>query len=300
MARHHLVQYSRGIAMGAADLVPGVSGGTVALVAGIYHRLIDNVRTGSLALVAMVRLDVAAGRRHLAALEWGFLLPLAAGIVTAIIVLSHSLESLLEEQPVPMAGLFFGLVVGSIVLASRLVSAWDGRHLVIGAAAAAVTFAVLGLQQGSVEDPALWFVFGAGAIAICAMILPGISGSFLLLMMGMYDLVLAAVTDVDLVFLVTFSLGCVVGLAVFSQVLHWGLEHHEQTVLAGLVGLMVGSLRVLWPWPDGVAGNELTGPQGDVLAPMALAAVGFGAVLWFSAFATRHAAAEPSGAETST
>lgn len=272
--RRMAAQAGRGFLMGAADIVPGVSGGTVALVLGIYHRLITNVRTGSMALGSLARADLRTAATRLRDVEWGFLVPLAAGIGTAILALSHTIEALLEEQPVRMAALFFGLVVGSVVVAAQLVRGWDGPRLAIAVASAAITATVLGLQQGPVADPPLWVYFACGAIAICAMILPGISGSFLLLMLGMYDNVLGAVTDRDVVALAVFSLGCVVGLASFSQVLHWGLVNHERTVLAALIGLMVGSLRVLWPWPDGTAGNELAGPSGDVGVPLALAVVG--------------------------
>jgi putative membrane protein len=267
-------QYARGFAMGAADIVPGVSGGTIALVLGIYHRLISNVRAGSQSLGSLAKGNLGGFTQRLREVEWHFLLPLGAGIGTAIVALSHTIERLLEEEPVRMAGLFFGLVVGSVVVASGLVRGWDLQRAGVMSATAVVTFFVLGFQQGPVEDPPLWVFFVAGAVAICAMILPGISGSFLLLMFGMYDNVLGAVTDRDLLVLGVFMLGCVVGLAAFSQVLHWGLVNHERTVLAALIGLMLGSLRVLWPWPDGTGGNELTAPSGDVTVPLGAALLG--------------------------
>jgi len=282
-----LAQYARGFTMGAADIVPGVSGGTVALVLGIYHRLITNVREGSQGLGQLVRADVRGFIGHLRSVEWSFLVPLAAGIGTAILALSHTIERLLEEEPVRMAGLFFGLVVGSAIVASSLVRVWDAKRMTINVGTATVAFFVLGLRQGPVQDPALWFFFVCGAIAICAMILPGVSGSFLLLMLGMYDTVLAAVTDRDLLSLGVFAFGCVIGLAAFSQVLHWGLVNHEATVLAALVGLMIGSLRVLWPWPDGTAGNEVSGPTGDVLVPVVLALVGVAIVVGVTKVAER-------------
>ncbi|MCU0268444.1 MAG: DUF368 domain-containing protein [Acidimicrobiales bacterium] len=287
MLQRTAIQAGRGFLMGAADIVPGVSGGTVALVLGIYHRLITNVRTGSRALGSLARADARNAAARLREVEWAFLVPLAAGIGAAILALSHTIESLLEEEPVRMAALFFGLVIGSVVVASRLVQGWDANRLGVAVLSAVVTFFVLGLQQGIVEDPALWFYFVCGAIAICAMILPGISGSFLLLMLGMYDNVLGAVTDADLLTLSVFTLGCVLGLASFSQALHWGLVHHERTVLAALIGLMVGSLRVLWPWPDGTDGNELALPAGDVGIPLLLAVVGVVVVIGVTTIAER-------------
>jgi putative membrane protein len=280
-----VAHWARGFFMGAADVVPGVSGGTIALVLGIYHRLIDNVRTGARSLGSLVTLDVKGFLTQLRSLEWSFVLPLLVGIGTAVLALSHTLETLLEDEPVRMAGLFFGLVVGSVIVAARLLKGgWDPARLGVAAAVAAVTFVVLGLQGGRVQDPALWVYFGSGMIAICAMILPGISGSFLLLMMGMYANVLGIVNDRDLLPIAVFGLGAVIGLALFSQVLHWGLVNHERTLLAGLVGLMVGSLRILWPWPDGlgsedVAGTALGLPEGDVGVPVALAVVGLVVVL---------------------
>jgi putative membrane protein len=271
--------------MGSADVVPGVSGGTVALVLGIYPRLIDNVRRGASVLGRGVQGNLRGARHAFASVEWWFLIPLLAGIGAAILTLAHSIEQALEDHPVPIAGLFFGLVVGSVVVTARLLRR-DLTRLAVLAAAAIVTFLVLGLRSGTADDPALWFVFLAGSIAICAMILPGISGSFLLLMLGMYDFVLGAVNERDLLVLGVFAVGAVVGLAGFSSGLHWALASHPDTVLAALVGLMVGSLRVLWPWPDGTEGTEMTAPQGQILLPVALAVLGAAVVLAVSWVAT--------------
>ena len=276
--------------MGAADVVPGVSGGTVALVLGIYHRLIGQVSAGAHVLGSAAKFDLRTAWARLRQLDWRFLIPLLAGIAVAIIGLASIIERLLDTQPIRMAALFFGLVMGSVVVASRLVQGWDLSRVLIGLATAVVTFFVLGLQSGPVNDPALPIYFVAGAIAICAMILPGISGSFLLLMLGMYDNVLGAVTDRNFLILAVFIAGCVIGLAAFSQVLHWGLVNHERTMLAALIGLMVGSLRVLWPWPDGTAGNAaLEMPSGDVIVPLVVAVVGFVLVLGITAISERVA-----------
>jgi putative membrane protein len=271
-------QYVRGFCMGAADLVPGVSGGTVALVLGIYEQLVATVREGAVALATLMKLDAKGGFGRLARLDWAFLLPLLAGIGTAIVALSHTIDRLLEEEPVNIAAFFFGLVVASIVVAWTLLRTRDGTRLAVLAAVAAVTFVVLGWRGDRVGDPALWLVLLSGGLAVCAMILPGISGSFILLMIGMYDYVLDAVNDRDLLVVAVFAVGCVAGLAVFASLLDWLLRHHHDTVLAALVGLMVGSLRVVWPWPDGTDGTELAAPGGgSVLVPALLAA--FGAVL---------------------
>lgn len=276
----------RGFVMGAADVVPGVSGGTVALVFGIYHRLIDAVRTGSTALGRLIRLDVRGGVEALRQVEWSFFVPLVVGIGLAIVTLSGIIETLLEDAPVEMSGLFLGLIGGSVVVAWQLLRTRDAARLGVLAAVGILTFVLLGLKEGTSEetvaqtaDPALWAFFGAGAIAICAMILPGISGSFILVTLGMYGPVLGAVTDRDLVAVAAVALGCVVGLALFSQVLHWALSEHYDTVMAGLIGLMLGSLRVLWPWPDGVDSTGLGAPEGPVLVPVLLAVGGLVVVI---------------------
>lgn len=278
----------RGFAMGAADIVPGVSGGTVALVLGIYRHLVESIRNGASALGHLLKGDVAGSVRLLKAVDWTFLMTLLVGIVSAVAALSQLIETALEDRPVEMAGLFLGLVAGSVVLAWGLLTHRTARNAMVLAVAAVAFFLLLGLSSGVTEDavdqvdsPALWILFGSGAIAICAMILPGISGSFLLVVMGMYAAVLGAVTDRDLVSLAAFGIGCLVGLAVFSQVLHWALEHHYDIVMAVLIGLMLGSLRVLWPWPGGVESTELAAPgtDGGVLVPVMMMVLGLVIVL---------------------
>lgn len=279
------IQIARGFCMGAADVVPGVSGGTIALVMGIYPRLIDTVRDGARALGKLARLDLPGAFVALRKVEWTFLLPLLGGIGIAILTLAHTIERLLDEEPVRMAGLFLGLVVGSVVVTARLVQR-DRARLLTLLATALVVFVVLGFRSGRVEDPVLPFVFLAGAIAICAMILPGISGSFLLLMMGMYDYVLGAVNERDLLVVAVFGIGAVIGLAGFSSVLHWALHNHTDTVMAGLVGLMVGSLRVLWPWPEGTGGTTMSLPRDDIAMPIVLAIVGAAVVVGIARLAS--------------
>jgi putative membrane protein len=277
--RQAIAQLARGFLMGSADVVPGVSGGTVALVLGIYERLVANVRGGAAALGALARGHLATAVQRLRHIEWAWLIALGIGIIAAVVVLAHTIEALLEEQPVRMAALFFGLITGSVVLAWRLVGTRDVGRVAVAAAAAVAAFFVLGLKSGPVDDPAWWLFLTAGAVAVCAMILPGVSGSFLLLMLGMYDSVLALVTDRDVTMLAIFVLGCVVGLAVFSTALHWALANHHDTVLAAMVGLMLGSLRVLWPWPDGTDSTTLAAPSDDVVIPVIVAVVAAAVVL---------------------
>ncbi len=261
--------------MGAADLVPGVSGGTIALVLGIYERLVASIRRGSSAIAATLRRDFRGAGDHLRSVEWLLLVPLFAGIGLAILTLASVIETQLHENPTVMAGAFFGLVVGSILIAWGLMRSPRPQHLVILVLVGAIVFVLLGLgEDATVSDPSLLVFFASGALAICAMILPGISGSLILLLVGMYPVVLGAVNDRDLAAVGVFALGCVVGLALFSQVLDWALTNHHDLVLSALIGLMAGSLRVVWPWPDGVDSSALEAPGSDVWQVTLAAVVG--------------------------
>ncbi|HSJ72173.1 MAG TPA: DUF368 domain-containing protein [Acidimicrobiia bacterium] len=289
-----LLTFVRGFAMGAADIVPGVSGGTVALVLGIYERLIASVRAGSSALGALLRVDGSGSRAWFGRVEWSFIIPLGVGILSAIVLLAHLIEDLLVDQPVAMAAAFLGLVAGSVVIALRLLRRPERRHLLIIGIVGIVVFALLGLQGGTSEEtvtqisePTLVAFFLAGSIAICAMILPGVSGSFLLVVLGMYGAVLGAVTSRDFLSLGVFAVGAIVGLALFSQVLDRALRSHHDTVLAVLIGLMAGSVRVLWPWPLGVDSTDLGAPTGEILIPIVVAAIGFAVVVVVGGFAQR-------------
>jgi len=274
--------------MGTADLVPGVSGGTIALVLGIYERLVSSIREGSSALGSILKGDAAAFRSHLKRVEWLFLVPLLAGILLAVVLLASLLEQQLEERPTTVAGVFFGLVCASVVIAWSLLKRPASSHIVLTAAVGVALFVILGLGEGeAAADPSLLAYFGAGALAICAMILPGISGSLILLMLGMYPAVLGAVASRDLVTVGVFAVGAIIGLALFSQFLHWALENHHDNVLAGLIGLMVGSTRVLWPWPRGVDSPQLGAPADDWVAVAAAALIGAAAVLVISRLSTR-------------
>lgn len=278
-----------GFLMGTADLVPGVSGGTIALVLGIYERLVNSIREGSSALGSLLRADTTGFTGHLRRVEWIFLLPLLAGILLAVASLASFLDHQLEQNPTILAAVFFGLVLGSVVLAWRLLRVPGVTHLVVAAAVGLGLFFLLGLgEETLVRDPSLWAFFGAGALAICAMILPGISGSLILLLVGMYAVVLDAVDQRELVVIAVFAGGAVVGLGLFSQVLHWALRKHHDLILAALVGLMGGSLRVLWPWPEGVESTALGGPADDLFAVAVAAAVGFVAVFLVSRLAEKE------------
>jgi putative membrane protein len=268
----HLVQ---GLLMGAADVIPGVSGGTMALIVGIYERLLRAVREGFGALAAIARGDLRRGPAGLAAVEWRFIGPLAVGILTSIVAGSRVILPLLERYPAEARGLFFGLVAASVAIPWMRIEHPRAHHVLTVPLAAATAFVLVGLPPTEVTDPSLLRVFLAAAVAICAMILPGVSGSFLLAVLGMYAVTLAALRDADLVYILVFAGGAAVGLGLFSRVLGWLLEHRHDVTMAALVGLMAGSLRALWPWQEEDRTLLLPGAGQAVGPVLALFAAGF-------------------------
>jgi len=294
-----LTHLARGFLMGSADVVPGVSGGTVALVLGIYDKLIETLRGGTRALTLIIRGRLRQGWAEVRNLDLPFLLALLAGILLAVGSLAGVIERQLEQNPEEMSGLFLGLVVGSVVVSWKLVPARSGRHLGLVLVTGSILFALLGVQSGPVTDPSIPVLIGSGALAICAMILPGISGSFILLMIGMYGTVISGIHDRLIGDLIFVALGAVIGLALFSSLLGWLLDHHREAVTAVLVGLMLGSLRVLWPWPNGVgvvsdidaelvSGTGLDWPTATTwLGPSLLAVIGFVTVVGLARISER-------------
>ena len=264
-ARHVL----RGCFMGAADAVPGVSGGTIALLLGIYEKLLENIQNCTNVATSLLKLDTEKAKNSLSSIEWRFLLPLLSGIIISFIMLAQVIERLLENYPTSIAGLFFGLVLASVVVAGFMVNSWSYSYLLLSAATGVALFIVLGLRAGPVEQPGLIIFFFSGAIAISAMILPGISGSFLLLMIGMYGSLIEAVNERYMTKILIFGLGAVLSLGLSTRLLNWILTHYRDTVIAFLIGLMIGSLRVVWPWPNGVgvvSGEEKEIVEGSVLS----------------------------------
>lgn len=281
--------------MGSADIVPGVSGGTVALVLGIYERLIDNIHRGASALRSLLSRDGSGAVSKAKSVEWGWLVSLLAGILIAIAALSAIIEQLLDEQAIRTSSVFLGLVAGSVVIAWRLIDMRTVVHGTIAISVGIALFLVLGLRSDThaagpelVTRP-IWVFVLAGALAICAMILPGISGSFILVMIGMYTEIIGAVNDRNLAVLAATGIGCIIGLAAFSTLLNWLLEHHHDVVIAAMVGLMLGSVRVLWPWPNGTSTTSLAAPQDDVIIPFALMIVAAAVVVFVERISSRSA-----------
>ena len=278
-----------GAAMGAADVVPGFSGGTVALVGGIYPRFVRAIRDSAHVLSVLVRLRLRELPGAVRAIEWRFIVPLVVGLGGAIFTLASALERLLATQPIVMSALFLGLVLGAAFVARREVRAPDARTWPIVAVSAVITFLILGASPGVLIDPPLLVLALGGAFAVCATVLPGVSGSFLLLLLGLYTPIISAVSDRDGLTLAAVAGGIVVGLASFSTLLNWLLEQHHDRVLAVLLGLMVGSVRVLWPWPagSGVGDPTLGAPDGQIVAASLAALAALAAVLAVGALVDR-------------
>ncbi len=277
-----------GMAMGTADLVPGVSGGTIALVGGVYDDLIDALAAFDGEALRMVL--TGRWRAFAEHVNLRFLAPLLAGIATVVLLLSGVLHAWLEESAsrALLFSFFAGLVLASIVIVARHVS-WGPAAAFLAGAGTAVGLVVALATPARTPETAIWAILG-GALAICAMILPGISGSFILLLVGQYERAIAAVAERDLATVGLFALGAVIGLLVMVRILRWALHRHHDATLALLVGFMAGSLPRLWPWDACIdcARPEWFVPEpGPAAAGVGLAILGAVAVLAFERWATR-------------
>lgn len=235
----------KGILMGAADVIPGVSGGTIAFITGIYETLIASLKSiNRKALGKLLRFDL---RSFWKSVNGGFLLSLLLGILISILTLSRFILFLLEHHTLLLLSFFFGLIIASAVVIVRRTSSHTFAGWVAGVSGAAAAFLITSLSPVSTPD-SWWFIFLSGAIAICAMILPGISGSFILLLLGKYSFILGAIRDIDFALIAIFGAGCLAGLLGFVRILSQLLQrYHDQTMLF-LAGVMIGSLGKIWPW----------------------------------------------------
>ena len=242
--------------MGAADVVPGVSGGTIAFISGIYEELIDSISKVNLTTLKLWKKEGFAAMWQ--ELNGNFLLSLVIGIGLSIITLAKLIRHLLETQPILIWSFFFGLVLASIIYVARQITRWNmgAIILLITGALTAYFITTLTPQTSNVSYP---YVFFSGALAICAMILPGISGSFILLLLGMYRPVLDAIHDKNIGLLATLMLGAVVGLLSFSRLLKWLFDHYENLTLAVLTGFIIGSLNKIWPWKEVLEAEMING-----------------------------------------
>ncbi len=239
--------------MGAADIVPGVSGGTIAFITGIYEELLRSIKSVLPAFLRLIkRRDMRAFWRDV---NGAFLLTLFAGILTSVVLFAKLITYLLAEHPIPVWSFFFGLIVASVFIVARQVDVWRARQ---------IAFLILGIVSAwlltsstpSHLSPTLGNAFLSGFIAICAMILPGISGSFVLLILGTYTFILGAVHDLNLLVMSVFACGCVAGLLSIANILSWAFVRFRLETLALLTGFMLGALNKVWPWKEVLSFRE--------------------------------------------
>lgn len=241
----YLIVGLKGLAMGAADVVPGVSGGTIAFISGIYEELIESINKINLGALKVLREEgVAAFWKHI---NGTFFVFLFGGIGISIFSLSKVVMYLLETQPILVWSFFFGLIVASVWLVGKSINKWGIGEIGIGLIGIFIAYWISSIQTvASVE--AQWYIVLSGALAICAMILPGISGAFILILMGSYHTVYGAIKDLDVTIVGLFAIGCVIGLLSFARLLKWLFEKAKTITVALLTGFMIGSLYKVWPW----------------------------------------------------
>ena len=250
---HYIWILLKGMAMGAADVVPGVSGGTIAFISGIYEELILSINAIGPGLLKIFREEGLRGCWK--AVNGNFLLALFCGIGISVISLSKGISWLLENEPVLLWAFFFGLVLASIFYVGKAISQWRAVVLFTMAVGAVLAFLVVSLPV-SEQNESLPYLFLSGALAVCAMILPGISGAFILVLLGSYKTVLDAVHERDFQLLAIVALGALFGLLSFSKLLKWMFSKFKDATLALLTGFIIGSLPKIWPWKKVLESRE--------------------------------------------
>lgn len=292
--------YLKGMAMGGADVVPGVSGGAIAMVCGVYLQLVESIRTlGSKRFFELFRRGGL--RRFLLAVRFDFLLFLGLGILTSILLLAGLIVYLMEAYPVLVWSFFLGLILASVWYVGRGVGRWSWVSVTMLVIGVGVGLMIGLLTPGSLPEGGVWY-FVSGAIAICAMILPGISGSFVLLLLGKYESVMQAVGVFDWAVLMPFALGALVGILSFSHLLSWLLHRYYDPTVALLTGFMLGSVVRLWPWQREVESgfellspssySDLTGEPSYVVWSLILVIIGTCVVILLENFSSRRCTAE--------
>lgn len=295
----YIVLSVKGFCMGASDVVPGVSGGTMAFILGIYEELIDAIK--SFDLKGLQFLVTLKFRPLLDRISWQFLLAVGIGILAAIFSLSKLLSWLLQNRPIFIWSFFLGLILASVLSVSRRVEAWRILTWLCLVGGTLGSYFLVGLVPVATPND-YWFLFLCGAVAICAMILPGISGSYILVLLGKYQYVLDAVNYRDFLVLGLVAAGACVGIIAFSRILGWLLKNYHDLMVATLTGLMIGSLRKVWPWKETlesvvdshgqmvplVQSNILPGQWNvEVLAAISLMVAGLLAVLFLDRLGNR-------------
>jgi putative membrane protein len=246
--KDYIVISLKGMAMGAADVVPGVSGGTIAFISGIYEELLGSISNVNLGLFKTLKNEgfKAAWKQ----LNGNFLLSLFIGIFISILSLAKAIKYLLENQPVLLWSFFFGLVLASVIYIAKQISKWNVIAFVLLILGAFLAYYITTLNPLVSEESSSLYILFAGAIAICAMILPGISGSFILVLLGAYKPVLEALNNKDFKTIFIFMAGAIIGLLSFSKILKWLFAHYKNYTLAALTGFILGSLNKIWPWKE--------------------------------------------------
>jgi len=266
--RNFIILAMKGFLMGAANVIPGVSGGTMALILGIYEELINAIRSINLKFVR--RITNFNIKEALSSISWPFLLPVCLGVLLATFSLAEVLSWLLDRYPVIVWSFFFGLIVSSVITVSRVIKQWRIPTIVAIAVGTITAYGLFGVIPVSTPN-APWFIFVSGFIAICAMILPGISGAYILVLLGKYHYILKALNNKDFFTLFIIGVGALVGLISFAQILGWLLKRYHDLTMAILIGLMCGSLRKIWPWKETVTtfidshGKEIPSLQSNII-----------------------------------
>ena len=236
----------KGLAMGAADVVPGVSGGTIAFISGIYEELVASISNINFSLLKTLQKEgfKVAWKQ----LNGSFLAALFIGVLISILSLAKTIKYLLENEPILLWSFFFGLVMASIIFIGRQVEKWNYKLLLLAVFGASFGYTITIVSSTSITEINYLFLVFAGAIASCAMILPGISGSYILLLMGVYPIVMTAITNRDVKIISAIGVGVVLGLLFFSKLLKWLFSNYKNEMLVVLTGIMFGSLNKVWPW----------------------------------------------------
>jgi len=243
--KNTLMLYLKGMGMGGADVVPGVSGGTIAFITGIYEELLDSIK--AVDIEALKLLFAFKLRAFWTKINGSFLLPLFLGILTSVFSLASLMHYLLNNHAISLWSFFFGLIVVSSILVLRETKKWNPVNIVSIIVGIAVAYVITEATPTTTPD-GYWFIFLAGAIAICAMILPGISGAFILLILGKYAFITASLTNLDILVIAVFGLGCITGLLTFARGVSWLLKRYHDIAICVLSGFMIGSLNKVWPW----------------------------------------------------
>ncbi len=245
--KNYLLLVLKGCAMGAADVVPGVSGGTIAFITGIYEELINSIK--SIDIQALKLLFTLRFTDFWKKINGSFLISVVGGIAISIFSLAKLMTWLLENHPIYIWSFFFGLIIASSVLVAKEIRQWDIFTVIALIAGACIAYTITVMTPASTPNT-WWFIILSGAIAICAMILPGISGAFILLLLGKYTFILNAVSDLNIGILLLFIVGALLGITSFSHLLSWLLKNYHTLTVALLTGFMVGSLNKVWPWKE--------------------------------------------------